>query len=170
MKIFLIGYMGCGKSRWGKIVAEHYDFRFIDLDTLIEEREELSVPEIFEKYGESGFRERENEALQSISDFENIIVATGGGAPCFNNNMEVMNQLGTSLFIECSPQLLRDRITESETERPLVMNFSQEELLNYIVRHLQNRIPFYEQSHHKLVSGNLELEDFTAILDPIINL
>lgn len=169
MKIFLIGYMGCGKSRWGKIVAGHYGFRFIDMDTLIEEREKLSVPEIFAKYEESGFREKEHEALQSISDVENIIVATGGGAPCFNNNMEEMNRLGTTLFIECSPKLLRERITDSDTERPLVKNFSQDDLLNYIVRHLQNRIPFYEQSHYKLVSGNLELDDFTAILDPIIN-
>jgi shikimate kinase len=169
MKIFLIGYMGCGKSRWGKIVAEHYGFRFIDLDTLIEEREKLSVPEIFAKYEESGFREREHEALQSISDVENLIVATGGGAPCFNNNMEEMNRRGTTLFIECSPQLLRERITDSDTERPLVKNLSQDALLNYIVRHLQNRIPFYEQSHYKLVSGNLELDDFTAILDPIVN-
>ncbi|BAX79667.1 shikimate kinase [Labilibaculum antarcticum] len=169
MKIFLIGYMGCGKSLWGKIVAEHYGFRFIDLDTLIEEREKLSVPEIFAKYDELGFREREHEALQSISDAGNFIVATGGGAPCFNKNMEEMNRRGTTLFIECSPQLLRDRITESDTERPLVKNFSQEELLNYIVSHLQHRIPFYEQSHYKLVSGNLELDDFTAILDPVIN-
>lgn len=170
MKIFLIGYMGCGKSRWGKIVAKHYGFRFIDLDTLIEEREDLNVPEIFEKHGESGFRKREHDALESISDEENIIVATGGGAPCFNKNMEEMNRLGTTLFIECSPQLLRERITESDTERPLVKNFSQDELLNYIIRHLNNRMPFYEQSHYKLVSGNLELDDFTAILDPIINL
>lgn len=169
MKVFLIGYMGCGKSRWGKIVAEHYGFRFVDLDRLIEERECLSVPEIFTKHGESGFREKEHEALQSISEAKNLIVATGGGAPCFNNNMEEMNRMGTTLFIECSPQLLRQRIIESETERPLVKNFSQDELLNFIVRHLQNRMPFYQQSHHKLVSGNLELDDFTTILDPIIN-
>jgi shikimate kinase len=77
--------------------------------------------------------------------------------------------MGTTLFIECSPELLRDRITESDTERPLVKNFSQDDLLNYIIRHLNNRMPFYEQSHYKLVSGNLELDDFTTILDSIIN-
>ena len=169
MKIFLIGYMGCGKSRWGKIVAEHYDFRFIDLDTLIEEREGLTIPEIFEKHQETGFRKREHDALKSISNEENCIVATGGGAPCFNYNMEEMNCSGHTLFIECSPQLLQKRITESDTERPLVKNFSQDELLNYITRHLNNRMPFYEQSHYKLVSGNLELKDFIVILDPLIN-
>ncbi|MDM8159085.1 shikimate kinase [Labilibaculum sp. K2S] len=170
MKIFLIGYMGCGKSRWGKIIAAHYGVRFVDLDTLIEERENLTIPKIFEKFGESGFRQREHDALKSISNTENIIVATGGGAPCFNNNMEEMNRLGVTLFIECSPSLLRERITNSDTERPLVKNFSQDELLDYIKRHLKIRMPFYEKSQYKMVSGNLELGDFTTILDPIINL
>ncbi|PKQ65836.1 hypothetical protein BZG02_02200 [Labilibaculum filiforme] len=170
MKVFLIGYMGCGKSRWGKLIASHYGFRFVDLDTLIEEREQLTIPDIFAKYGESGFRQRENEALLSISETENLIVATGGGAPCFKNNMEEMNRLGATLFIECSPELLRERITTSDTVRPLVNNLSQEELLDFIIRHLTIRMPFYEQSQYKIISGNLELEDFTLILDPIINL
>jgi len=169
MRIFLIGYMGCGKSRWGKIIAEHYNFRFVDLDTLIEEREDTTIPKIFEKYGESGFRLREHNALKSISDERNIIIATGGGAPCFHNNMEKMNELGATLFIEGSPELLRERIISSKTERPLVKNLSHEALLSYIKRHLQNRKPFYQQSKYKLVSGDLELEDFTQILDPVIN-
>ena len=169
MRIFLIGYMGCGKSRWGKVIAEHYGFRFIDLDTHIEERENATIPEIFSKHEETGFRLIEHEALESIRGEENVIIATGGGAPCFHNNMEIMNNLGTTLFIECSPLLLQDRISNSDNERPLVMNLSQEELLNYIIRHLKNRMPFYEQSHYKLVSGDLEIESFTTILDPIIN-
>lgn len=168
MRIFLIGYMGCGKSRWGKIVAEHYGFKFIDLDDLIEEREGLSVSQIFDRYNESDFRQKEHDALKSIANEENIIVATGGGAPCFHNNMEEMKNLGTTLFIEGSPELLRDRITESKTERPLVKNFSQQELLDFIIRHLGNRMPFYAQSDYKLVSGNLELEDFTKVFDPIV--
>ncbi|WP_372752580.1 shikimate kinase [Labilibaculum sp.] len=169
MKVFLIGYMGCGKSRWGKIIANHYGFHFIDLDELIEEREQLSVPEIFEKFGESGFRQREKEALKAIPKVENVIVATGGGAPCFHNNMSYMNEEGASLFIECSPELLRERITSSNTERPLVKNLSPEELLQYISNHLNERLPFYEQSKYKLTSGDLEISDFTAVLDPIIN-
>lgn len=168
MRIFLIGYMGCGKSRWGKIIAEHYGFRFIDLDTHIEERENATIPDIFSQHEESGFRLIEHEALESIRDEENVIIATGGGAPCFHNNMETMNSLGTTLFVECSPQLLQERISNSDNERPLVMHLSEDELLKYIIRHLNNRIPFYEQAQYKLVSGNLEIENFTAILDPII--
>lgn len=170
MKIFLIGYMGCGKSRWGKMIASYYGFRFIDLDKLIEEREKLSVPEIFSEYGENGFRKREKEALQAIPKGEKLIVATGGGAPCFHGNMDYMNREGISLFIECAPELLRERITNSDTERPLVKNMSPEELLLYISKHLNERLPFYEQSQYKITSGDLELDDFTNLLDPIINL
>ncbi|RUT79339.1 shikimate kinase [Ancylomarina longa] len=168
MRIFLIGYMGCGKSRWGRLIADHYGFRFIDLDSLIEEREKASIPELFENIGESGFREKEQAALHSIADYQNIIVATGGGAPCFNNNMEEMNGMGLTLYIEGSPELLRDRVTSSKTERPLVKNLSQEELLQYIQRHLMIRLPFYEQANYKIVSGNLELQDFFKILDKVI--
>jgi len=161
--------MGCGKSRWGKMIADHYAYNFVDLDSLIEEREGLSIPEIFAKYNESGFREREHEALLSIAELENTIISTGGGAPCFNNNMEIMNSLGATLYIEASPELLRDRITDSNTERPLVKNLSQNDLLEYIKRHLQNRLPFYHQAKYKIVSGNIELPDFIGLLEPIIN-
>lgn len=169
MRIFLIGYMGSGKSRWGKLIAKHYGFRFIDLDIHIEEREKATIPEIFNEHEESGFRLKEQEALTSIQDIDNVIIATGGGAPCFHNNMETMNNLGTTLFIDCSAELLQKRISDSDTERPLVAKLSQDELLEYIKRHLKIRMPFYKQADYKIISGNLEIEDFIALLDPIIN-
>jgi shikimate kinase len=169
MRIFLVGYMGCGKSRWGKMIASHYGLQFIDLDTHIEEREEMTIPEIFAKHKEEGFREREHEALKSITDIDNVIVATGGGVPCFNNNMQEMNRLGETIYIEGTPELLRDRITSSKTERPLVKNLSQDELLAYIQNHLESRKLFYEQANYKIVSGDLELEDIIQLVEPIIN-
>lgn len=169
MRIFLVGYMGSGKSRWGKMIANHYGLRFIDLDTHIEEREGMTIPEIFAKYNEEGFREIEKRALKSIGDIDNVIIATGGGAPCFDNNMQEMNSLGETLYIEGTPELLRDRITSSKTERPLVKNYSQDELLEYIQNHLNSRKPFYEQAKYKIVTGDLELENFIQILDPVIN-
>lgn len=169
MRIFLVGYMGSGKSRWGKMIANHYGLRFIDLDTHIEEREGMTIPEIFGKYKEEGFREREKSALQSIAEIDNLIIATGGGAPCYENNMQKMNSLGDTLYIEGTPELLRDRITNSKTERPLVKNFTQEELLEYIQNHLNSRKPFYEQAKYKIETGDLQLENFIQILDPIIN-
>nr|WP_320118182.1 shikimate kinase [uncultured Marinifilum sp.] len=169
MRIFLVGYMGSGKSRWGKMIAEYFNYRFIDLDTLIEERENASIPQIFSKHKESGFRKLETEALHSIGNTENTIVATGGGAPCFANNMEIMNKLGITLYIEGSPELLRDRITSSKTERPLVKNFTPDELLQYIQEHLNSRLPFYNQAQYKIVSGNLELNNFIDLLKPLID-
>ncbi|GAB7088602.1 shikimate kinase [Marinifilum fragile] len=169
MRIFLVGYMGSGKSRWGKMIANHYGLRFIDLDTHIEELEGMTIPEIFAKYKEEGFREREKSALQSIAEIDNLIIATGGGAPCYENNMQEMNSLGDTLYIEGTPELLRDRITNSKTERPLVKNFTQEELLEYIQNHLNSRKPFYEQAKYKIETGDLQLENFIQILDPIIN-
>lgn len=169
MRIFLVGYMGCGKSRWGKILANHYGLRFIDLDTHIEQREGMSIPDIFAKYNELGFRKREQAALKSISEIDNLIVATGGGAPCFKDNMQQMNQFGVTVYIEGTPELLRERITNSKTERPLVKNLTQDELLDYIQSHLNTRKGFYEQAKYKIISGELELNDFTQLLNPIIN-
>ena len=169
MKIFLVGYMGCGKSLWGKMIANHYNYQFIDLDAYIEERENMSISEIFTKFKEEGFREREHKALKSISSIDNIIVATGGGTPCFYNNMEKMNHWGETLYIEGSPELLCERIRNSKKERPLVKNISQDELLGYIQDHLNSRKSFYELAKHKIVSGNLELNHFIQLIEPFIN-
>lgn len=169
MRIFLVGYMGCGKSRWGKIIAEHYQYRFVDLDTLIEERENASISKLFEMHGESGFRSCESSALHSVADEENIVISTGGGAPCFHDNMNEMNRLGLTLYIEATPELLRERITNSKTERPLVKSLSHDELLKYIGKHLKSRLPFYHLAKCKLTSGNLELSDFLEVIDPFIN-
>lgn len=161
--------MGCGKSRWGKQLSDHYGFHFLDLDSFIEENEGKTIPEIFKLYGESGFRKLEKKALQSVPDTNNIIISTGGGAPCFSNNMELMNKSGLTLYIEGSAELLCERISNSDTERPLVKNLSKGELLDYIKRHLQNRVPFYLQSKLKIITGALELIDFTNLLDPYIS-
>ena len=168
MRVFLVGYMGSGKSRWGKMIARHYDWDFIDLDALIEESEQMSIPEIFATYNESGFRERERNALLSVSSINNVIVATGGGAPCYGNNMEIMNEIGETLYIEGTPELLRERILNSKTERPLVKNYSPVELLEYIKNHLQTRLPYYTRSKYQITTGDLELSDFIHLLDPII--
>ncbi len=161
--------MGCGKSRWGKMIASHYGLHFIDLDRHIEEREGMTIPEIFAEFKEEGFREKECAALQSISNYEDVIVATGGGAPCFKNNMQIMNKLGETLYIEGTPELLRERIASSKTERPLVKNLSHEELLVYIQNHLESRKAFYEQAKHKIISGDLKLDDFILLLDAVID-
>lgn len=146
MKIYLVGYMGCGKSTIGRKVADILGINFIDLDKFIEERYFKSVPAIFAEEGESGFREKERISLQEVSRFENIVVGTGGGAPCFFDNMEVMNNNGVTVYIAPDTPILATRLLKSKTERPLIAGKSREELISFINNALVKRAPFYEKS------------------------
>lgn len=152
MRIYLIGFMGCGKSTLGRKIAEQMNIGFIDLDKYIEERNFKSIPLIFEEEGEPGFRERERNALLEVSQFENVIIGTGGGTPCFFDNMQIMNQTGITIYISPDAETLANRISRSKTERPLVAGKSREELIGYINQMLVKREPYYRQS--KIVMDN----------------
>ena len=146
MRIFLTGYMGCGKSTIGRKVAALMGINFIDLDKYIEERYFKSVPDIFAQEGEVAFRLKERQALQEVSEFEEIVVGTGGGAPCFFDNMHLMNQAGITIYLAPDNETLACRLLRSKTERPLIAGKSQEELRSFIQQSLEKRAPFYEQS------------------------
>lgn len=146
MRIFLTGYMGCGKSTIGRKVAARLGMNFIDLDKYIEERNFRSLPDIFAKEGEKGFREKERLALQEVSQFEDIVVGTGGGAPCFFDNMQRMNDAGITIYLSPDVDTLTFRLLKSKTERPLIAGKSKEELEEFIRKALEVRAPFYEQS------------------------
>lgn len=162
--IFLIGYMGCGKSYWGKRLADSLNFDFVDLDDLIENREVMSIPEIFKKYGESSFRKREQKVLLSIGELKNsTIISTGGGAPCFHDNMSVMSTMGRTLFLEAHPAILKQNILKSDDERPIVKAIPEEELEAYIANHLKERMPFYQQAQFKVNVKGLELSDLVDL-------
>ncbi len=92
MRIFLIGYMGSGKSTLGRRLAKHLNLQFVDMDHYIEERNYKTIPQIFAEEGEAEFRKKERKALEELSEFTNIIIATGGGAPCFFDNIDIMNR------------------------------------------------------------------------------
>ena len=146
MKIYLIGYMGCGKSTIGRKVADLMGISFIDLDKYIEERYFKSVPAIFEEEGESRFREKERTALLEVSEFENVVIGTGGGAPCFFDNMEIMNERGVTVYISPDNEVLASRLIKSRTERPLIAGKSLDELILFIRSALEKRAPFYEKA------------------------
>lgn len=146
MRIFLTGYMGCGKSTIGRKVAALMGINFIDLDKYIEERNFKSVPDIFAQDGEESFRLKERQALQEVAEFEEIVVGTGGGAPCFFDNMQLMNQAGITIYLAPDNETLAFRLLKSKTERPLIAGKSKEELLSFIQNALDKRAPFYEQS------------------------
>lgn len=146
MRIYLVGYMGSGKSTLGRRLAKLAQMNFIDLDKYIEERHCRSVPQLFAEEGEACFRELEHKALVEVSEFDNVVVATGGGAPCFFDNMELMNRTGITLFLDFSPAFLTGRLLRSKTERPLIKGKSPEELRRFISETLEKRRVYYEKS------------------------
>ena len=146
MRIYLVGYMGCGKTTIGRKIADLLGIGFVDLDKYIEERYFKSVPAIFAEEGEQAFREKERISLLEVAEFENIVVGTGGGAPCFYDNMEVMNSNGVTVYIAPDTEVLAKRLIKSKTERPLIAGKSESELIAFINDALQKRAPFYEKS------------------------
>jgi shikimate kinase len=151
MRIYLIGYMGSGKSTVGKGLAHALNLQFIDLDTYIEERNFKTIPEIFASEGEDGFRKAEQKALHEVSEFENIVIATGGGAPCFFDNMNHIKKTGTSLYLEGSPRILAERLMNSKTERPLIKGKTEEELIAFIDETLAKRNNWYKRADVTMV-------------------
>jgi len=146
MRIYLVGYMGCGKSTIGRKMADILGICFVDLDKYIEERYFKTVPVIFAEEGEKGFREKERNSLLEVSQFEDIVIGTGGGAPCFFDNMEVMNNSGITVYIAPDTDTLATRLLKSKNERPLIVGKSHDELIAFINDALLKRAPFYEKS------------------------
>ena len=154
MKIFLLGFMGSGKTSVGKKVARLLGIGFIDLDILVETQSKMSINEIFESQGEDEFRIQEKEALLTLTQSD-IVVATGGGTPCYHGNMEHMNANGTTIYLQLNTQSLRNRLKESTQKRPLIKNLDDKELLHYIEVKLKEREPYYQQANHIIEAGHI---------------
>ncbi len=143
---FVIGFMGCGKSYRGRIWAERYGLAFFEMDDLIEAAEGKTIGAIFEADGEMYFRQKERDILKTLAEKENCIVSTGGGTPCFFDNMQVMNDTGTTIYLKASPQLLAQRLLPEKAKRPLIKDIPDDELESYIAEKLADRVPYYEQA------------------------
>jgi len=165
MKIFLIGFMGCGKSKLGKGLATKINQPFIDLDDMVEAKYQMSIPELFAAHGENGFREREKEVLQKSAIVNEAIIATGGGAPCFFDNMAWMNKNGLTVFIDSPVKVLADRLINARVERPLIKGKSYDELTEFIDIKLKERRPFYEQAHVILKGVDINVETLLEAID-----
>jgi shikimate kinase len=146
MRIFLIGYMGCGKSTMGRKLAKELNLSFIDLDNHIESRNFKTIPEIFAQDGEEAFRRAEQKALHEVAEFDDVVVATGGGAPCFFDNMEVIKRSGKSVYLNGTPRILAERLLQSKTERPLIKGKTEQELVAFIDETLTKRSVWYTQA------------------------
>lgn len=154
--IFIIGFMGSGKSTLGRALARATGLMFIDLDNYIEQRFHANVRDIFASRGEEGFRNLERRMLREVSEFENVIIACGGGTPCFFNNMAHINTHGTSVFLETSHGILLRRLKQGRYRRPLIASMSDDELDSYITRTIQQRLPFYSLASYRFCGDRLD--------------
>ena len=148
--------MGCGKSSLGKKLAKKKNFNFIDLDNVIETKEGLSVDEIFNIKGEAYFRLLESDLLSSI-ETENSIIALGGGTPCHSNNMQLINELGVSIYLQMNSGLLTDRLFNSKQTRPLIeaVKSDKQKLNELVVSLLNQREVFYSKATISFEASNM---------------
>lgn len=167
--IFLVGFMGAGKSTLGKKLATHFQADFIDLDTEIEKQSGKSISEFFEIDGETAFRQIEKETLRNLPNKEILFVASGGGTPCFHENIEWMKENGVVIYLNLPASVLIGRLKEKKYTRPLIKNLSETELSEYVYKSLEERNPFYEKADI-LVNHNKSLPILKAELNLLLNI
>ncbi|MFY1047752.1 shikimate kinase [Chryseobacterium sp. GP-SGM7] len=160
MIISLVGYMGSGKSHISKILSDKINFKLIDLDKEISRRNKLTISEIFDKKGEIYFRKLERETLEEIlAAQENIVLSLGGGTPAYYNNMEIINNNSKSIFLRASIETLSERILKQKEKRPLIAKISDEDLPEFIAKHLFERNVFYSKAQFSINTDNKNPED-----------
>lgn len=168
MRIFLIGYMGAGKTTVGRQLSKRLDLPFYDLDQVIEESEGQRVADIFERNGEAGFRGVERNTLQRMIDTHpRMVLSTGGGTPCFYDNLKVMKEQGTTVYLKMDVGSLAHRLMHSKSERPLIKDLGEDDLRDFIKRHLEERREIYEDADivfEALGMGAAKLDKLVGVL------
>ena len=156
--------MGTGKSYWAQRIAASKNIDWIDLDAQVEKDTSMTIKEIFETNGETYFRNKEKEVLHKLAAHKKIIIATGGGTPCFHDNIQWMNKHGITVWIDESVEVLAERLKKEKAHRPLIKDLSDEELLHFLSIKLSERSKFYNQSQHHLQAGSISDHSFAKIL------
>jgi shikimate kinase len=159
MKIFLIGFMGAGKTHWGRQLSAKLGLPFFDLDEQITTHAGKSIAEIFEEEGEELFRLQEKDVLHIITEsHDSFIMACGGGSPCYFNNIEYMNRAGTTVWIHASLDVLFNRLITEREKRPLIRKLNEDQLRNYIQKKFADRRIYYEQAQICVEEEPVELD------------
>lgn len=164
MRVFLIGYMGSGKSTAGRKLAAALDLTFYDLDELFEEQYKISITSFFERYDENLFRKLESQLLKSCSRFENAVISTGGGTPCFYDNMAWMNENGLTIYLQMPAGSIVSRLQASKKKRPLLAGKNQHQLHSFVREHLVRRNIFYSQANLVVKGESLQTNELVAII------
>lgn len=155
-RIFLIGYMGSGKTTLGRAFAKSAGLSFIDLDWFLEERSHRTVSQLFAEEGEEGFRRLERKMLHEVSEFEDVVIACGGGTPCYFDNMDFMKQHGITVYLDASQDVLFRRLKLASANRPLLKGKTDAELREFIAQGLQTRMTWYSQARLRVDACRLE--------------
>ena len=155
-RILLTGYMGAGKTTLGRALAAKLGLTFIDLDCYIEERFRKTISQIFAEKGEEGFRDIERRMLHEVAEFEDVIISTGGGTPCFFDNIDYMNSKGITVYLQVPVERLFIRLSIARKQRPLIKEKNDEELRAFIIEQLAKREPHYTKAQHTYAADKLE--------------
>lgn len=156
MKIYLIGYMASGKTNLGKEMAAVSGMPMVDMDDLFEEKYRLSITEFFEKYGEPVFRRLEHGILEDTFLMDDVIIATGGGTPCFFDNMDLILQSGVSVYLKAPVEVLLSRLRGIRKKRPLLKEVSEEELEAFITGQIREREPYYLRAEYVVEGPDID--------------
>jgi shikimate kinase len=164
MRIFLVGYMGSGKSSIGSVVAQELGLRFVDLDKAIEERQGKDIASIFSGEGEVRFREIEKQVLHDWLKQDDYVMATGGGTPCHADNMDKMCDAGVTIYLKLNTETLFDRLKADIGNRPLLQGRVDHELFNFIHDTLLEREPYYLDAQYRVKAKDLKASELTEFI------
>lgn len=165
MKIYLIGFMGSGKSHWGRKLSDSLNIPFFDLDDVIVFREGKPIAEIFAEKGEEYFRLLEKDTLINLTEnHDDFVISSGGGTPCFFGNIDYMKEHGKVIWLNTATPVLIDRLLKEKKHRPLLKDIPDEEMKSFIIKKLHDRKMYYEQAHLALHEEELSLDQIKAAI------
>ena len=169
MQIILLGYMASGKSTISKVLADILNIESIDLDNYISEKEVDTIKNIFKNKGEIYFRLQENKYLNELLNSQkNFVLALGGGTPCYSNNMDIINNKSTSVYLNANLNTLLKRLQKEKINRPLISHLNDDKLKEYIAKHLFERAPFYDKADYTVNIDGKSINDLVKEIQKLI--
>jgi len=168
-RIYLIGFMGAGKSTVGRKLASLLGYKSLDLDDVFEKKYKINISHFFDKYNESLFRRLELKLLETTFEMDNIVISTGGGTPCFFDSIDKMNEHGITVYLKMPVDALVNRLQNAKKPRPLVKNKTTNSLNEFITRVLDERSSSYQKAHLKINAVDIDIEELGNKICKIMN-